>query len=182
LDAAAEFTEFASAATPRLFQTAFLLCGNWHTAQDLTQATLAKMFVSWSRIERRQAEHAYAHRVLVNCYLAMTRKRGFTETPVDQIAAETICDSTAELRIVLLQALAGLTPRDRAVLILRYWEDQSVDQVAELLGCSAGSVRIQSLRALDKLRAVLGGEFPEPGDRAAAPPVMSTRQKGAVGG
>jgi RNA polymerase sigma-70 factor (sigma-E family) len=182
LDAAAEFTEFASAATPRLFRTAFLLCGDWHTAQDLTQTALARVFVSWRRIKQREAVHAYAHRVLVNCYLAMARKRSFTETPAVQLPAGITSDTTAELRIVLLQALAGLTPRARAVVVLRYWEDQSVDQVAELLGCSAGNVRIQSLRALGKLRAELGAEFPEPDDPAFPSSVLPADQKGAVRG
>jgi len=65
-----EFVEFAQAAAPRLRRTAFLLCGDWHTAEDLTQSALAKVFVSWRRIRRRDAAHAYATRTLVNTYLA----------------------------------------------------------------------------------------------------------------
>jgi DNA-directed RNA polymerase specialized sigma24 family protein len=68
-----EFTEFATGAAPRLRRTAFLLCGNWHTAEDLTQATLVKMFVSWRRISRQDAVYAYANRTLVNTYLAADR-------------------------------------------------------------------------------------------------------------
>jgi len=64
-----EFVEFADAASLQLRRTAFLLCGNWHTAEDLAQTTLAKMFVSWRKIKRRGAEHSYANRILVNIYL-----------------------------------------------------------------------------------------------------------------
>ena len=71
--AADEFTEFAAGAAPRLRRTAFLLCGNWHTAEDLTQTTLAKMFVAWRRIKRQEAVYAYANRALVNTYLADRR-------------------------------------------------------------------------------------------------------------
>src|ERR1700690_4342977 len=63
-----EFVEFADAASLQLRRTAFLLCGNWHTAKDLAQTTLAKMFVSWRKIKRRGAEHSYANRILVNIY------------------------------------------------------------------------------------------------------------------
>jgi hypothetical protein len=82
LDSADEFSEFAGASAPRLYRTAFLLCGDWHTAQDLAQTTLAKVFVSWRRIQRQDGAHAYAHRTLVNSYLAMARTRSSTETPV----------------------------------------------------------------------------------------------------
>src|SRR6202451_1408051 len=70
-----EFTEFAAGAAARLRRTAFLLCGDWHTAEDLTQTTLARMFVSWRRISRQEAVYAYASRTLVNAYLADRRRR-----------------------------------------------------------------------------------------------------------
>src|SRR5215467_6723854 len=70
-----EFAEFAAAVGPRLRRTAFLLCGDWHVAEDLTQATLAKVFVSWRRISRRDAAHAYATRTLANTFLADRRRK-----------------------------------------------------------------------------------------------------------
>jgi DNA-directed RNA polymerase specialized sigma24 family protein len=73
VSSAEEFVEFAAAASPRLRRMAFLLCGDWHTAEDLVQTTLAKVFVSWRKIRRREAEHAYASRTLVNTYLAGKR-------------------------------------------------------------------------------------------------------------
>jgi RNA polymerase sigma-70 factor (sigma-E family) len=177
-----EFIEFAGAAAPRLCRTAFLLCGDWHTAQDLTQTTLAKVYVSWRRIRRRAGAQSYAHRTLVNTYLAMARKRSFAETPVSLVPEETSCADTADLRILLKQALAQLPPKARAVVILRYWEDRSADQVAELLGCSAGSVRVQSARALEKLRAVLADELPEFGSTAVRPAAMHDQERDAANG
>jgi RNA polymerase sigma-70 factor (sigma-E family) len=175
LDSTDEFVEFAGVAAPRLCRTAFLLCGDWHTAQDLSQTTLAKVFVSWRRINRRDGAHAYAHRTLVNSYLAMARRRSFAEMPVGEIPESASSADTADLRIVLLQALAELTPGARAVVILRYWEDRSVDQVAEMLGWSAGNVRTQSSRALDKLREGLGDALPEFGRSPVRPPEISGR-------
>ncbi len=76
MSTAEEFTEFAVGAAPRLRRTAFLLCGDWHTAEDLTQTTLARMFVSWRRISRQDAVYGYASRTLVNAFLSDRRRRG----------------------------------------------------------------------------------------------------------
>jgi RNA polymerase sigma-70 factor (sigma-E family) len=154
--AAEEFIEFAAGASPRLRRTAFLLCGNWHTAEDLAQTTLTKMFVSWRRISRRDAVDAYAYRTLVNTYLADRRGKRAGELLGGWLPERPDAPQTPELRIVMLDALAALPPRARVVVVMRYWADLSVDQTAELLGCSPGNVKSQSARALDKLRAVLG--------------------------
>lgn len=74
MDSTEEFIEFATAVGPRLRRTAYPLCGDWHTAQDLTQSTLARVFVAWHRINSGEGAYAYAHRTLVNCYLAGKRK------------------------------------------------------------------------------------------------------------
>lgn len=158
-----EFVEFAAAAAPRLRRTAFLLCGNWHTAEDLAQTALAKMFVSWSRIRRHEAEHAYATRTLVNCYLSDKRLRRSAEVVTDELPENSYVLPGPETRMVVLDALATLPPRGRAVVVLRYWADLSVEQAAEVLGCSTGNVKSQSARALDKLRAVLGNAATESG-------------------
>lgn len=85
MTSAEEFTEFATAASPQLQRTAFLLCGDWHTAEDLVQATLAKVFVSWRRIRRRDAAHAYATRTLVNTYLTDKRLKRSGEVLTGQL-------------------------------------------------------------------------------------------------
>jgi RNA polymerase sigma-70 factor (sigma-E family) len=161
VDSTEDFIEFAAAVGPRLRRTAYLLCGDWHTAQDLTQTTLAKVFVAWHRINSGEGAYAYAHRTLVNCYLAGKRKGKHTEYPFGGVPDRPSGPETTELKLVMLEALASLTPKARAVLVLRYWEDRSVDQVAAMLGCSAGNVKSQSSRALDRLRALLGDALTE---------------------
>lgn len=151
-----EFTEFAVAVSPRLRRTAFLLCGDWHTAEDLAQTTLAKVFVSWRRIAQQDAAHAYATRTLVNTYLAGKRRKRVGEVLTGKLPERLVEPPPPEARVVVLGALATLPPKARAVVVLRYWADLSVEQVADMLGCSTGNVKSQSARALDKLRAVLG--------------------------
>ena len=156
MTSAEEFTEFAAAASPRLRRTAFLLCGDWQAAEDLTQATLAKVFVAWRRISRRDAALSYATRTLAITYLAAQRRRRVSELLTSRPPGRAADPGTPELRVVVLDALATLPPKARAVVVLRYWEDLSVEQVAVLLGCSPGNVKSQSARSLDKLRALLG--------------------------
>jgi RNA polymerase sigma-70 factor (sigma-E family) len=156
-----DFTEFAQAELTRLRRTAYLLCGDWHAAEDLTQIALTKTLLAWRRISKRENAHAYAHRTLVNAYLGQRRTRKSGEVPLDRLPEHAGQPDTAELRVVLLAALAALPPQARAVVVLRYWEDLSVDQVAGILRCSSGNVKSQSARALQKLRAALGHSLPE---------------------
>lgn len=148
--------EFMSGAAPRLRRTAYLMCGDWHTAQDLTQATLVRVFVYWHRIRSSDSVYAYAQRTLLNNFLASRRRKSGTELVSSELADRAVPPGTTDLRLVLMQALGVLTPKARAIVILRYWEDRSVEQVAALLGCSTGNVTSQSARALAKLRAHLG--------------------------
>jgi RNA polymerase sigma-70 factor (sigma-E family) len=152
---AEEFIEFATVISPRLRRTAFLLCGDWHTAEDLAQATLVKMFASWRRIVRKDAADSYATRTLVNTYLADRRRKRVGEILTDLLPERPVQSQTPEVRVVVLDALATLPPRARAVVVLRYWSDLSVEQVATILDCSTGNVKSQSARALDKLRVLL---------------------------
>jgi RNA polymerase sigma-70 factor (sigma-E family) len=157
-----EFVEFAEAVAPRLRRTAFLLCGDWHTAEDLAQTTLAKVFGAWRRISRRDAANAYAMRTLLNTYLAESRKKRPGEILTGQPPEPRDDAPSPELRLAVLEALAMLPPKARAVVVLRYWADQSVEQTAALLGCSAGNVKSQSARALGKLRVLLDDAAGEP--------------------
>ena len=150
-----DFAEFAAAVSPRLRRMAFLLCGDWHTAEDLVQTTLAKVFVSWRKIRRKEAEQAYAFRTLVNTYLAYKRLKRSEEILTSRVPERSVWLPPPETRIVVLNALATLPPKSRAVVVLRYWADLSVDEVAAMLGCSPGNVKSQSARALSKLRPML---------------------------
>jgi RNA polymerase sigma-70 factor (sigma-E family) len=153
-----EFVQFAEAVSPRLRRTAFLLSGDWHTAQDLTQTTLAKVYVAWRRISRRDAVTAYALRTLLNSYLADGRRRRLREVLTAELPEHAADLPAPEVRLAVLDALATLPPRARAVVVLRYWADMSVEQTAAALGCSTGNVKSQCARALDKLRVLLGDE------------------------
>jgi RNA polymerase sigma-70 factor (sigma-E family) len=157
----AEFVQFADAVSARLRRTAFLLCGDWHTAEDLTQSTLAKIFVAWRRINRRDAVSAYAMRTLLNTYLAESRKKRPGEVLMGQLPEPRVEAPSPELRMAVLEALAMLPPKARAVVVLRYWEDLSIEQTAAMLGCTTGNVKSQSARALDKLRLLLGAASAE---------------------
>jgi RNA polymerase sigma-70 factor (sigma-E family) len=181
---AEEFAEFATVTSPRLRRTAFLLCGDWHTAEDLAQTTLAKMFGSWSRISRKDAADAYATRILVNTYLADRRRKHVGEVLTGTLPERPARPQEPETRMVVLDALAALPPRARAVVVLRYWSDLSVEQVAAVLGCSAGNVKSQSARALDKLRILLGDAAAEPGPADPQPvqPHQANETMGASDG
>lgn len=158
-----EFTEFAVAASPRLRRAAFLLCGDWHTAEDLVQTTMTKVFVSWRKIRRQDAAHAYAARTLVNTYLTDKRLKRSGEVSTDKLPERPAELPAPETRIVVIDALAMLPPKSRAVVVLRYWADMSVEQAAAVLGCSPGNVKSQRARALDKLRVILGDAMTESG-------------------
>jgi RNA polymerase sigma-70 factor (sigma-E family) len=155
-----EFVEYAESRVQRLRQRAYLLCRDWHLAQDLTQVTLAKLYASWKRAAKADSIDAYATKVMLRVFLDHKRLRSSQEVVIADPAAESIQrDSAPELRITLLEALGRLSPRDRAIVVLRYWEDHSVDTVAEMVGVSPGVVKTQSMRALAQLRALLGEDI-----------------------
>ncbi|GAB1336784.1 SigE family RNA polymerase sigma factor [Streptomyces sp. E-15] len=158
-EAPADYLEFAAARSGPLFRTACLLTGDWHLAEDLVQETLAKMYRSWRRINRAQSPVAYADTVLVRTFVSQRRRRSSTERPSDRMPDTAGPEPDAELRMALLDGLARLTSRDRAVLVLRYWEDRSVEETAQALRLSPGAVRTRSMRALQRLRDVLGAEL-----------------------
>lgn len=158
-EAPADYMEFAAARSGPLFRTACLLTGDWHLAEDLVQETLAKMYGSWRRISRAQSPVAYANTVLVRTFLSQRRRRSSTERPSGRLPETAGPAEDAELRIALLDGLARMTAKDRAVLVLRYWEDRSVEETSQVLQLSPGAVRIQSMRALQRLRALLGDQL-----------------------
>ncbi|WP_433537851.1 SigE family RNA polymerase sigma factor [Micromonospora sp. CA-249363] len=150
-----EFVEFAQASVGRLRDAAFLMCRDWHLAQDLTQTALAKMYANWGRVRRADDPYAYARKVLLRCVIDQQRRRSSTElamsTPPDQGE-----EHPAELRMTLLDAVATLPLRDRAIIVLRYWDDLSVETTAEVVGVSTAVVKSQSMRSLSRLRDLLG--------------------------
>ena len=156
-----DFNEFVLARQQRMLRTAYLLCGDWHLAQDLTQNALAKVYVEWARIQRVDSVDAYVHRMLFRTYIDTYRRRRKQEILSAAVPDVADVDSEAgrgDVRLVLLAALAKVTPRYRAVLVLRFWEDRSITEAAAALGISEGSVKSHSHRGLHQLRSVLGDQ------------------------
>jgi len=153
-----EYREFASARARPLFRLAFLMCGDWHEAEDLVQTTLASLFVAWNRVRRRNSMDTYARRVLVNAFLSQRRLKRSRETPVAQFADVTAPVVDADLRMTLVAALRRLPARSRAVVVLRYVEDHSIDSVAELMGVTPAAVKSLNTRGLAQLRELLNGD------------------------
>ncbi|GAA1972717.1 SigE family RNA polymerase sigma factor [Catenulispora subtropica] len=162
-DADAEFQAFMAARWPGLVRTAFLLTGDQFLAEDVAQTALTKVYASWRRVRRADDVDAYVRRVLVNTNAGRFRKRRVPEhlvaAPHDARGYEPH-EGIAQ-RSALMTALGTLPARQRAVVVLRYWEDLSEREVAAVLGCSQGTVKSQAARALAKLRTdpALGGGF-----------------------
>jgi RNA polymerase sigma-70 factor (sigma-E family) len=155
MPADAEFTEFAAARSGPMFRTAWLLTGDWHLAEDLVQESLGKMYRKWRGLSDVHDPAAFARTVLVRTFISHRRLKSTGERPAHQLPERSVQDGDADLRLTLLGGLAQLDPKDRAVLVLRYWEDRSVEETAAELGLSAGAVRSRSFRALERLRVVL---------------------------
>jgi RNA polymerase sigma-70 factor (sigma-E family) len=155
-----EFIEFATARAARLRTIAYLMCGDWHQAQDLTQQTLTKLYVSWSRIQRRENVDAYARQVLLRELLTEKRRRRSTEQPVAYLPDQPSRQDEADLRVTLMEALRTLAPPRRAVIILRYWDDHSVETAAEIMRITPSAVKSLTVRALQDLRSALGTDLP----------------------
>lgn len=160
---AAEFTEFATLRAPHLYRSACLLTsGDTHLAEDLVQETLGRMYALWNRASTIDNPAAYAQTVLTRTYLTHRRRRSATERPVGELPDRaSAAGPDPALRIALLDALAELTPKDRAVVVLRYWEDRSIQETADAMNVSSAAVRTRSVRALARLKERLGGVLGE---------------------
>ena len=157
----AEFGEYAAARWGSLFRTAYVLTGDRGLAEDLMQTALVKCYVAWPRLKATTSADAYVRKVLTNTYLSWRRKKSWgREHPTEHLPDQLVGDATAAVAIrqVVMQALAKLPPRQRAVVVLRFYEDLGVEQTAAALGCSNGTVKSQTSDALAKLRNILGDD------------------------
>ncbi|MFD3378496.1 MULTISPECIES: SigE family RNA polymerase sigma factor [unclassified Streptomyces] len=155
VEAGLDFDEFARSRQAQLRRTAYLLCGDWHLAEDLTQTALAKLYAAWRRV-RLDSPDGYARKVLFRTFVDETRRRRWWERPRAYEFDVAAPARDPELRLTLLAALRQVPARSRAVLVLRFWEDQSVEATAAALGCSVGTVKSQTSRGLTALRRILG--------------------------
>ncbi|WP_016698582.1 SigE family RNA polymerase sigma factor [Actinoalloteichus spitiensis] len=159
----AEFSRYFTERSRGVRATAYLLCGDWQRAEDLLQAAMLKVYLAWPRLTNRDLLDAYTRRVLVRTFLDENRRlwrrreRCAAEVPDGTVHR----DDEVEHRMILWSVLATLPARQRAVLVLRYWNDLTVAETARVLGCSQGAVKSHVGRALTRLRARLSDHFPE---------------------
>lgn len=164
----AEFRDYVAARNAPLLRMAHLLTGNRADAEDLVQAALAKTYLNWHRIHDRAAIDGYVHRAMVNTHISWWRRRRLEEYPTDDIPEQAVDDCTrdSELQDAVGRALDRLPRRMRAALVLRYFEDMTEAEVADVLGVSVGTVKSTVSRAVAKLRSdadlqtVFGGLMP----------------------
>lgn len=152
------FEEYAAGAWPSLYRYAYLLTANHADAEDLAQQTLLKAYSSWAKVTGADSPTAYLRRTLTNTYLSQRRPKArraelLTDAPPEKVVAP---GGGPEDRMVLWPHVKSLPPRQRAVVVLRYYEDLSEQEIADALGCSTGNVKSTAHRALKALREALG--------------------------
>jgi RNA polymerase sigma-70 factor (sigma-E family) len=151
------FVEYVAARRAKLYRAAYLICGDAHRADDLVQIALAKAYVAWPRLERAGNVDAYVRRILVNAHIDDTRRGWRHERPgldqVDEAAPASASESNDEL----WAALRALAPGQRQVVVLRHYWGLTVEETADDLGISPGTVKSQTSDALARLRRVLSG-------------------------
>jgi RNA polymerase sigma-70 factor (sigma-E family) len=153
--AAAEFSEFAHARWSRLVRLGYGLTGDRGLAEDLAQTALANAYASWSRVRKADDPDAYLNRILLNSHRSRFRKRRVTEdlgASLPEPATEDPASAQSD-RATVIAAVAALPPKQREVVVCRFWLDLTEAQAAAALGCSVGNIKSQTSRALAKLRA-----------------------------
>lgn len=149
-----EFVAFVRDAQPRLCRVAYLVCGNWHAAEDTVQAALVKLYLSWDRVDRESDPWSYARRTVVNAAIDETRRPWRRESATD-VLPELAVPMPSALDDAVVDGLSALPRAQRAVVVLRYIEDLDVDTVAHVLGLPPGTVKSHASRGLASLRARL---------------------------
>lgn len=164
------FEDFVAGRGQALQRFGYALTGDWALAEDLLQTALARAYPRWSRIQRDDPEN-YVRKIMINTWSSWWRRKWRGEVPAPQLPEAAGHDAYAEVdhRHALRAALAKLPPRQRAIVVLRYHQDMSETQVADLLGISVGAVKSQAARGLAALReqAALGGYRPPTQTNAA---------------
>lgn len=164
------FHEFVAGRSAGLLRTAYLVVGDYQLAQDLVQESLIKTYMAWRRLRDVGNAEAYARRVVVTTSISWRRRRSFAERPVEVLpgVVEPDVGDLVAAEADLWTQLRALPPRQRAAVVLRYYEDLSIAETAELMGCSVGSVKRHASDGLAKLRHRMGARFalPTPIDSA----------------
>lgn len=149
-----EFEGFVAARWRPLLRAAWLLSGNWAAAEDLVQSALAQVWAHWPRVRAAAEPDAYVRRMLTHQFLGQQRRRSSGELPTGVVPESGVPDAAADVdrRLALTRALRELPPQQRAAIVLRYFQDLSLEQTAAALGCTVGTAKSQTSRALAKLR------------------------------
>ena len=156
-----DFADYVAARRGYLRRVAYLMCGNWHSAEDLVQTALMKLYVAWPRIRRQGTEDAYARRIVLRAYLDEQRRPWRRESiGLDGIDVAPDSPTSPEDEDELRAALRTLPERQRATVVLRFWCGLSVEETAYDMGCSPGTVKSNTARALGTLRAKLSDSQP----------------------
>ncbi|KRC48761.1 MULTISPECIES: SigE family RNA polymerase sigma factor [unclassified Nocardioides] len=158
----AAFAEFVAARSGALHRAAYLMVGDVGLAQDLVQEALTKTYVAWPRLRNPQAAESYTRKAITTTAITWFRKRSWNAEKVAETLPERAEAGHADAlvaRRTLLDALAQLPPRQRAVIVLRYYEDLTERQAAEVLGCAVGTVKSQASAALNRLRDLMGDDL-----------------------
>jgi RNA polymerase sigma-70 factor (sigma-E family) len=163
-----DYTTYVHARLPELRRAGYLLCGDWDRGDDVVQRTLTELYVQWSRASRADNLDAYVRTMLYRRFLDERRRPWWTRVHLSDSPPDTAAPPDPEpgLDIDLRAALMRVPPRQRAVLVLRFFHDQSVEQTAETLRCGTGTVKSQTARGLARLRQLLGDGS---GDRKSYP-------------
>jgi RNA polymerase sigma-70 factor (sigma-E family) len=157
MDIDEDFAEFVAARWASLYRLAYLLAASPTGAEDLLQTTLEKAYMNWSRIGRMEHAEAYVRRMLANTLVSSRRRAWNRERPTDELP-DAVGDSAEEPlldRSLFWPLVCALPSRQRAVIVLRYYEDLSEAQIADILGCAPGTVKSQSSAAIGALRRAL---------------------------
>ncbi|MFC5730554.1 MULTISPECIES: SigE family RNA polymerase sigma factor [Nocardioides] len=155
----AAFAEFVAARSSSLHRAAYLMVGDVGLAQDLVQEALTKTYVAWPRLRDPANADAYTRKAIMTTAITWFRKKSWNSERAAAVVPDGISEGHADrvvVRTSLMEALAQLPPRQRAVIVLRYYEDLTEAQIAGVLGCAAGTVKSQASAALTKLRDLLG--------------------------
>lgn len=152
-----DFADYISARLPSLRRLAFVLCHDWHRADDLAQAAVIKVYMHWQKAASAHNTDRYVNTILVREFL---RERGSSwaqrVSPFDSPPEMAAVPLDQEGLLDLKNAVAALPPRQRAALVLRFYCDLSVEESAQILGCAPGTVKSQTSKALEALRRTLG--------------------------
>ncbi|WP_033343570.1 SigE family RNA polymerase sigma factor [Catenuloplanes japonicus] len=148
-----DFDDFVRSRTPALLRAAYLLTGDQHLAEDLVQSALARAHRAWHRLEQVGNAEAYTRKIMYHLQVSWWRRRRIAEVLPGDLPDRGHNDDSA-LRITLRAALLRLPPRQRAVIVLRFFEDRTEAETADLLGITVGTVKSQSSKALAKLRTL----------------------------